>query len=134
MRLLLALDGLDAAAFARGLVAGGLAEPDVYEDPADGLDATFDPRMRAAFAVVVGEPLLDRDMMAARPPRPLFEIATRARQAGVPCHAVVGDDALDPFAKRILDLQHVHVARTPDELHAAGERLAAQLMTDVMPN
>jgi glycerate kinase len=125
-RLLLALDGLDAQAFARGLVAGGLEEPDVY-DLADGLDATFDARLRAAFAVVVGEPRLDRDTLRGRL---LFEIATRARQAGVPCHAVVGDDALDPFAKRILDLQYVLTG----DLEAAGAWLAAQLMTDVMPN
>ena len=130
MRLLLALDGLDAAALARGLVAAGLPDPDVH-DPAEGLDAPFDARLRAAFAVVVGEPRLDRHTLRGRP---LFEIATRARQAGVPCHAVVGEDALDPFAKRILDLQHVLEARGPAQLEAAGGRLAAQLMTDVMPN
>jgi len=126
IRLLLALDGLDATAFARGLVAAGLPEPDVY-DVADGLDATFDARMRAAFAVVVGEPVLDRETLRGRP---LFEIATRARQAGVPCHAVAGRDELDPFAKRILDLQYVLTG----DLEDAGAWLAGQLMTDVMPN
>lgn len=131
IRLLLALDGLDAGALARGLVAGGLAEPDVY-DLTDGLDDTFDARMRAAFAVVVGEPVLDRQTIG--PHHMLFEIATRARQSGVPCHAVVGDDGLDPFAKRILDLQYVLTARGSAQLEAAGGRLAAQLMTDVMPN
>jgi hypothetical protein len=126
VRLLLALDGLDADALARGLIAGGLPEPDVYADPADGLDATFDARMRAAFAVVVGEPVLDRASLRG----PLFEIATRARQAGVPCHAVVGEDRIDPFAKRILDLQYILTG----DLEQAGAWLAAQLMTDVMPN
>ncbi len=125
IRLLLALDGLDAGAFARGVVAAGLPEPDRY-DPADGLDATFDARLRAAFAVVVGEPLLDRATLRGV----TFEIATRARQSGVPCHAVAGRDALDPFAKRILDLQHVLTG----DLEEAGASLAAQLMTDVMPN
>jgi glycerate kinase len=125
MRLLLALDGLDAGALARGLIAGGLPDPDIA-DPADGLDAPFDARLRAAFAVVVGEPLLDRRTLRGV----TFEIATRARQAGVPCHAVAGTDALDPFAKRILDLQYVLTG----DLEAAGTRLAAQLMTDVMPN
>ena len=133
IRLLLALDGIDADAVARGLIAGGLAEPDVY-DPADGLDDTFDPRMRPAFAVVVGAPVLDRRAIGSRPPHIVFEIATRARQAGVPCHAVVGDDALDPFAKRILDLQYVYTARGSAQLEVAGGRLASQLMTDVMPN
>lgn len=130
LRLLLALDDLDADALARGLVAGGLAPPDVY-DLTDGVDATFDPRMRAAFALVVGRPVLDREALRGDV---LFEIATRARQSGVPCHAVVGADALDPFAKRILDLQHVYEATGPAQLEAAGGRLAAQLMTDVMPN
>jgi hypothetical protein len=124
-RLLLALDGLDAEAFARGLVAGGLGAPDVH-DPATGLDAAFDARLRAAFAVVVGEPLLDRETLRG----PTFEIATRARQSGVPCHAVTATDALDPFAKRILDLQYVLTG----DLEAAGAWLARQLMTDVMPN
>ncbi len=130
MRLLLALDGLDADAVARGLTAAGLDDPDVY-DPADGLDATFDPRLRAAFAVVVGEPRLDRGTLAGRV---TGEIATRARQAGVPCHAIVGEDALDPFGKRILDLQHVLTATGADALAGAGEELARRLMTDVMPN
>jgi glycerate kinase len=125
MRLLLALDGLDADAFARGLVAGGLAEPDVY-DLADGLDETFDARMRAAFALVVGAPRLDRQALRGV----TFELATRARQGGVPCHALTGQDALDPFDKRILDLQYV-LTGDPE---AAGAQLAAQLMTDVMPN
>ncbi|MFN8204425.1 MAG: glycerate kinase [Solirubrobacteraceae bacterium] len=130
MRLLVALDRLDAAPVARGLVAAGLEAPDVY-DPADGLDATFDTRLRAAFAVVAGEPRLDRDTIDGRV---TGEIAVRARQAGVPCHAIVGADRLDPFGKRILDLQHVLEAGTAAQLEAAGERLARQLMTDVMPD
>ncbi len=130
MRLLVALDGLDPSAVARGLAAGGLEPPDVY-DTTDGLDATFDPRLRAAFAVVAGEPLLDRDTIDGRV---TGEIAVRARQAGVPCHAIVGADRLDPFGKRILDLQHVLEASTAAELEAAGERLARRLMTDVMPD
>ncbi len=43
-----------------------------------------------------------------------FEVATRARQAGVPAYAVAGRDELDPFEARILDLQ---VISRPD---AAG--------------
>lgn len=130
MRLLLALDGLDPAALARGIRAAGLEEPDVLATE-DGLDAGFDARMRAAFAVVVGEPLLDRGTLAGRVSG---EVAVRARQAGVPCHAVVGVDALDRFGKRILDLQHVLVAGpAPDGLEAAGERLGRLLLDDVRP-
>jgi glycerate kinase len=55
------------------------------------------------------------------------EAATRARQAGVPCHAIVGSDALDPLDRRILDLQVVLEATDLAELEAAGERLAAAL-------
>ncbi|UGS38909.1 glycerate kinase [Capillimicrobium parvum] len=129
MRLLLALDRLDGAAVARGVVAAGLPAPDVYP-VAGGLDATFDVRMRAAFAVVAGEPVLDRDTVDGRI---AGEIAVRARQAGVPCHAIVGADRLDRFGKRILDLQHVLEA-SGGGLEAAGARLARLLMTDVMPD
>jgi len=130
MRLLLALDTLDPIPVARGLVAAGLEDPDVH-DPAAGLDVAFDARMRAAFALVVGEPLLDRGTLAGRV---TGELATRARQAGVPCHAIVGADRLDPFAKRILDLQHVLEARDAAALEAAGVELGRRLMTDVMPD
>ena len=51
------------------------------------------------------------------------EIGTRARQGGVPCHAIVGVDALDGFGKRIVDLQVVQEATTLEELEDAGERL-----------
>jgi glycerate kinase len=130
MRLLLALDGLDARAVALGLTRAGLPQPDVY-DPADGLDATFDARLRAAFAVVVGERRMDRRTLRERV---TGEIATRARQAGVPCHAIAADDALDTMGKRILDLQYVFVAASASELEGVGVQLARQLMTDVMPN
>ena len=55
------------------------------------------------------------------------EAATRARQTGVPCHAIVGSNALDPLDRRILDLQVVVEATDLAELEAAGERLAAAL-------
>lgn len=84
----------------------------------------FDARMRAARAVVVGEGRLDPTTLEGKI---AGEIATRARQAGVPCHAIVGRDALDRFAKRILDLQVVLEAGTRDELVAAGERLGTLL-------
>ena len=55
------------------------------------------------------------------------EVATRARQGGVPCHAVVGVSALEPFEQRVLDLQHVFEASTVQDLEAAGEELARRL-------
>ena len=51
----------------------------------------------------------------------------RARQAGVPCHAIVGQRAITPFDVRILDLQAIETATTLDEIEAAGERLARHL-------
>jgi glycerate kinase len=84
----------------------------------------FDARMRAARAVVVGERRLDRATLEGRV---TGEIATRARQAGVPCHAVVGEDAIDRFDARILDLQAILVASTVEEIEAAGAALAKHL-------
>jgi glycerate kinase len=89
------------------------------------LDALgFDERMLAARAVVVGEGRLDASTLQGKA---AGEIATRARQSGVPCHAVVGTNALSRFDARILDLQAILEAGTPAELQAAGEALAAFL-------
>ena len=58
------------------------------------------------------------------------EVATRCRQRGIPCYAVVGASALDRFGRRLLDLQTVDEAGTPADIEAAalrlGERLAAE--------
>jgi glycerate kinase len=81
----------------------------------------FDARMRAARAVIVGEGRLDLGTLAGKAPG---EVATRARQAGVPCFAAVGSRALDAFGARILDLQAVEEAGDLEALEAAGRRLA----------
>ena len=81
----------------------------------------FDARMRAARAVIVGEGRLDLGTLAGKAPG---EIATRARQTGVPCFAAVGARTLDAFGARILDLQTVLEAGDEDALEAAGRRLA----------
>jgi glycerate kinase len=88
----------------------------------DALD--FDERMRASRAVVTGEGKLDEQTLEGKL---VGEIGTRARQAGVPLHAIVGTDALDPFGKRIIDLQRTIVATTIAELEAAGEALGRDL-------
>lgn len=85
----------------------------------DQLD--FDARMRAARAVVVGEGRLDLGTLAGKA---TGEAATRARQAGVPCFAVVGSRTLDAFGARILDLQRVLEAGDVAALEAAGRALA----------
>lgn len=80
----------------------------------------YDARMRAARAVVTGEGRLDRTSLVGKA---VSEVATRARQAGVPCHAVVGSNALEPFDARILDLQLVLEAGTFEQLEAAGAQI-----------
>jgi glycerate 2-kinase len=86
------------------------------------LDAVdFDRRMRAARAVVTGEGKLDQQSLAGKL---VSEISTRARQAGVPCHAIVGTRELDSFGVRVLDLQAVFEASTARQITAAARRLA----------
>lgn len=120
-------------AIGRGLVAGGLPAPDLC--PLDGdshgehleqvrarLDALdFDARTRRARAVVVGAERLQERTLAGSI---TFEIATRARQGGVPAYAVTGEDALEPFDARILDLQVILQARGTRALVTAGSKLA----------
>ena len=84
----------------------------------------FDARLRAARAVVVGAGRLERATLRG----PVAgEIATRARQSGVPCHAVTAANAIDRFDARILDLQAIVEGTTVPELEAAGEAIAAYL-------
>ena len=119
------------AAIARGLQAGALA-PNVCALPAAGagvqdaralLDALdFDARMRASRAVVICTRRLQERALAGSV---TFEIATRARQSGVPVYAVAAENALEPFDARILDLQLVLQADSRRALAAAGQKLAA---------
>jgi len=89
------------------------------------LDAVdFDRRMRAARAVVTGEGKLDQRSLAGKV---VSEVSTRARQSGVPCHAIVGTRELDSFGVRVLDLQAVFEAGTPRTISAAARRLAEVL-------
>ncbi len=118
-------------AIARGLIAGGGPEPWLFPIEAEQEDrgellaaleaAGFDGRMRAARAVVVGAEQLGARTLSGSP---LFEIATRARQAGVPAYAVTRMSTLDPFDARILDLQIVVEAASSRALVAAGRKLA----------
>lgn len=86
------------------------------------LDAVgFDARMHAARAVITGEGKLDEQSLVGKV---VSEVATRSRQAGVPCSAVVGTSELDAMGARVLDLERVLEATTLDELRDAGRRLA----------
>jgi glycerate 2-kinase len=81
----------------------------------------FDRRIHAAHAIVTGEGRLDQQSLAGKA---VSEAATRARQSGVPCHAIVGERDLDAFGARILDLQAILEAGTLEAIESAGRRLA----------
>lgn len=88
----------------------------------DALD--FDARMRAARALVVGAGRLDRASLEGAV---LGEAATRARQAGMPAHAIVAADELDRFDARILDLQEIRRGGDPGAIEDAARALAPWL-------
>ncbi len=99
------LDGARVAeAIGRGLTAAG---PEFEADPCpiEVLPANLDARMRHARAVVIAARHLDHETLLRRDNA--CEVATRARQAGVPCYAVAARVGLDLFEARILDLQVV---------------------------
>jgi glycerate kinase len=119
-----------AAAIARGLSAGGwptdlcpiAPSEESRTDVRALLDALdFDARMRGARAVILAERRLQEDTLAGSA---AFEIATRARQAGVPAYAVTRENRLDSFDARILDLQAILEAGSARSLQAAGRKLA----------
>ncbi len=88
----------------------------------DALD--FDARLRAARGLIVADGICDERWLEGAV---AGEIATRARQAGVPCHAIVGRNALDALGARILDLQRIVEAPTLAACEAAGAALAEVL-------
>jgi glycerate kinase len=109
---------------AAGGLAGGLwaAHRAVLEPGAPFvLDALgFTDRMRAARCVITGEGRLDPQSLHGKV---VGEIGTRARQNGVPLHAIVGVDDLDAFAKRMIDLQLVVEAPTLGAVEASAHEL-----------
>ena len=85
------------------------------------LDAIgFDALMRGSAFVVTGEGGLDDQTLQGKI---VGEVATRCRQAGITCHAIVGRNQLDPFGERIIDLASVTEASTLAEIEAAARAL-----------
>ncbi|HWX43839.1 MAG TPA: glycerate kinase [Solirubrobacteraceae bacterium] len=125
-----------AAAIGRGVQAGDptLAVDSCPIEAGEGVDAEdvrtllesldFDTRMRAARAVILGVCRLDEGTLLGSA---TFEIATRARQAGVPAYAVAGENRLSLFDARILDLQVIVEAVDVRALRRAGEKLAGMV-------
>jgi glycerate 2-kinase len=89
------------------------------------LDAQrFDARLKEAGAVITGEGKLDEQTLQGKV---VGEVATRARQRGVPCNAIVGKAELDRFGRRLLDLDNVVEATTLEEVERAAEALGDRL-------
>jgi hypothetical protein len=103
-----------AHAIARGLVEGGAEEPAVAElgDVAS---------LGATRAVILAPAELSLAHSAA------LELATRARQGGVPAYAITAHNHLSSFDARVLDLQLVLQARGARSLASAGRRIAEVL-------
>jgi glycerate kinase len=120
-----------AEAISRGIQDAGMPEPDVFvltPEPEPGRDTRrllddlgFDARMRSARAVVIAAARLHEETLAGSV---AFEIATRARQGGVPAYAIAAENTLGAFDARILDLQLILMARSRQKLRAAGRELA----------
>jgi glycerate kinase len=119
--------GVPMTGCAGGLSGGLWAAFGAALEPGAGfvLDALgFDERMRAARAVVTGEGRLDGQSLLGKV---VGEIGNRCRQAGIPLHAIVGENAMDPFDARRVDLQSISEARTLAEVEVAAEALGAVL-------
>ncbi len=117
--------GIPLSGAAGGLAGGLWAAYEARLEPGASfaLDAIgFDRTLRASHGVILGEGRLDRTTLEGKA---LAEAATRARQLGVPAHAIVGRSALDAFDARILDLQTISAAGALDEIESAARELAA---------
>ena len=117
-------EGLPMTGAAGGLAGGLWLRLDAVLVPGaafvlDALD--FDRRLAAAAAVIVGEGSLDVTSLHGKI---AAEIAVRARQRGVPAHAIVGSCAIDRFDARILDLQEIREAGDERALEDAAASLA----------
>jgi hypothetical protein len=82
----------------------------------------LDTRVRGARAVVIARPHL---FPGALSPGATFEIATRARQGGVPAYAITTPGTIDLFQARMLDLQVVLQASRERGLRGAGRQLGS---------
>jgi glycerate kinase len=100
-------------------------EPDGSAELRDRLRRIdFDRRMRAARAVVLCRRSLETHTLTRSA---TFEVATRARQAGVPSYAITALNKLDLFQARVLDLQLIIQAASRPALRRAATRLSVVL-------
>jgi glycerate 2-kinase len=115
--------GVPMTGAAGGLSGGLWAALDAELEPGAPyvLDAVgFDARAREARAVIAGEGRLDEQSGMGKI---VGEIAARARAAGVPVHAVVGGNELDPAEAERIGIRSVIEATDLAQIEDAGERL-----------
>lgn len=109
---------------AGGGLSGGLwaaADATLKSGAAWVLDQVgFSERMTAARAVITGEGSLDHQTLLGKA---VGEVATRARQSGVPCHAIVGRMGMTEFDARILDFESWREATTLEAIADAAAAL-----------
>jgi glycerate kinase len=85
------------------------------------LDAVgFDDRAQESCFVVTGEGRLDAQSLDGKV---CGEVAARCRDRRVPCHAIVGENALERGEGQAVELASVSEATTLEELEAAARRL-----------
>jgi glycerate kinase len=84
----------------------------------------LDERLGRVGAVVTGEGRLDATTLAGKV---VSEVSRRARDAGVPVHAVVGQDATTPADRRALGLASIREASTAAELADVAAELGREL-------
>jgi glycerate kinase len=82
----------------------------------------FDRRLEDADAVITGEGRLDAQ---SREGKLTGEIARRCRAAGVPCHAIAGEIALDPEDEAWFGFATLAFASSVESITGAAERIAA---------
>ncbi len=111
--------GLRAAE--RDLAADLLPVEEPPADPRAWWSADAQERLLVARCVVIATGRLDERTLAGSL---AFEVATSARQSGVPAYAVTAENALDPFDARMLDLQTILQASSARALRTAGGKLA----------
>ena len=108
--------GVEMSGAAGGLTGGLWAAHDAKLIAGAGfvLDAVaFNARAAEADLVVTGEGRLDETTLEGKL---VAEVARRCSLLGVPAHAVVGEDALDPRLREDLGLASIGLAGTPGEL------------------
>ena len=82
----------------------------------------FDRRLERAGAVITGEGRLDAQ---SREGKLTGEIARRCRAAGVRCHAIAGEIALDPEDEAWFGFATLASATSPESIAGAAGRIAA---------